>query len=65
MQKMSHVAKKFFIHTAGLFYQEEQNAAEKEFFQHNTKKKVGGSDLGRGSDLGIVPLNKLVDQHHL
>ena len=39
MQKMSHVAKNFFIHTAGLFYQEEQNAAEKEFFQHNKKKQ--------------------------
>ena len=41
MQKMSHVAKNFFIHTAGLFYQEEQNAAEKEFFQHNKKKSRG------------------------
>ena len=37
MQKMSHVAKKKLIHTAWLIYQEEQNAAEKEFSQHNKK----------------------------
>ena len=45
MQKMSHVAKNFFLHTAGLFYQEEQNAAEKEFFQHNKQKNGGGVRL--------------------
>ena len=40
--------KKICIHTARLIYQEERNAAEEEFGQHNKKSVV--SNLGGRSD---------------